>query len=103
MLRMVLLTLGVLCALGALVVLVTGRGLVVLPHLVVGALVLGLGVAFESWRYKRVQPGHIEPHWQDTGERFVDPETGYTTAVYFDPRTAERHYVAVKPGSRHGT
>lgn len=39
-------------------------------------------------------------HWQDTGERFVDPETGYTTAVYFDPRTAERHYVAVPPGRR---
>jgi hypothetical protein len=100
MLRKTLLVLGVLCLIGALLVLATGHGLFVLPHLLVGALVLGLAVAFESWRYKRVQPQRIEAHWQDTGERFVDPETGFTTAVYFDPRTAERHYVAIEP-DRH--
>ncbi|GAB3024607.1 MULTISPECIES: hypothetical protein [Oleiagrimonas] len=94
MLRTVLLTLGVLCLLGALGVLLTSQGLHALPWLLYGALVLGAGVAFESWRYKRIGPKRIEAHWQDTGERFVDPETGVITAVYFDPRTAERHYVA---------
>lgn len=95
MLRKVLIALGVLCLLGAAGVLVTGRGMAVLPHLLVGAAVLGLGVAFERRHYKRVQPQRIEPHWQDTGERFIDPETKHTTAVYFDPRTSERHYVAI--------
>lgn len=100
MLRSTLIFLGVLCLLGALWVLATGHGLVVLPHLLLGALLLGLGVAYESWRYKRVQPGRVEAHWQDTGERFVDPETGQTTAVYYDPRTSERHYIAIEPGRR---
>lgn len=94
MLRKVLLVLGVLCLFGAVGVAITGHGLFVLPHLLGGAIVFGLGVALERWRYKRVVPQRIEPHWQDTGERFIDPETGCTTAVYFDPRTAERHYIA---------
>ncbi|HET7663846.1 MAG TPA: hypothetical protein VFK31_09430 [Rhodanobacteraceae bacterium] len=94
MLRKTLIALGVLCLLGAAGVLVTGRGMFALPHLLAGAVVLGLGVAFERRHYKRVVPQRIEPHWQDTGERFIDPESGRRTAVYFDPRTAERHYVA---------
>jgi len=94
MLRRVLLFIGGLCLLVALLAFVGGQGRGAVPLLALGA-VLVLGVAFESWRYKRVQPGRIEPHWQDTGERFVDPETGQTTAVYFDPRTSERHYVAI--------
>ncbi len=102
MLRATLIALGVLCLVGAVMVVLTGHGLVVLPHLLVGALVLGLGVAYESWRYKRVAPGRIDPHWQDTGERFVDPETGQTTAVYFDPRTSERHYIALAPDPGRG-
>lgn len=95
MLRRLLLVLGVLCLLGAVGVVVSGRGMFVLPHLLAGAVIFGLGVALERWRYKRIVPQRIESHWQDTGERFIDPETGHTTAVYFDPRTAERHYVAV--------
>lgn len=97
--RNVLLALGVLCLFGALFVLATGRGLPMLPYLVLGALVLGVGVAFENWRYKRIATQRVEPHWQDTGERFVDPETGATTAVYFDQRTAERHYIVQPSGS----
>jgi hypothetical protein len=100
MLRKILLILGILCLLGALVVLATGHGMHALPQLLIGALILGAGVAFESWRYKRIRPGRIEAHWQDTGERFVDPETGQTTAVWYDPRTSERHYIAVDPGRR---
>lgn len=100
MLRRVLLIIGSLFLLGALLAFVSGHGHVVFLQLLVFGAILVLGVAFESWRYKRVQPGRIEPHWQDTGERFVDPETGRMTAVYFDPRTSERHYVAV--GSPRG-
>lgn len=84
---------GGLCLLGVIAALVTGLGRVFIPQLVAGAVVLGIAVAFETWRYKRVAPRRIDPRWQDTGERFIDPETGQSTAVYFDPSTAERHYV----------
>lgn len=94
MLRRILIAIGSLCVLGIIVALVTGRGRAFVPQLIAGAVVLGAAVGFEQWRYKRVGPHRIEPHWQDTGERFIDPETGQSTAVYFDPRTAERHYVA---------
>lgn len=95
MLRKALIGFAVLCLLGAMAMLVSGRqgG----AQLLVLGLVLVVGLKFERWRYKRVQPGRIQPHWQDTGERFVDPETGRTTAVYFDPHTSERHYIAVDP------
>jgi len=65
------------------------------PQLLVPGLVLVIGLAIERSRYKTPAKQRVEPHWQDTGERFVDPETGSVTAVYFDPRTSERHYVAV--------
>lgn len=102
MLRKVLLGLGALCLLGVITVLITGHGRVVLPHLVAGVVVFGLAVMFEDWRYKRIHPSRLEAHWQDTGERFIDPETQQLTAVYFDPRTGERHYVA-QPDSRRKT
>ncbi|MDA3913094.1 hypothetical protein [Oleiagrimonas sp.] len=95
MLRKTLMVIGTLCLLGALGLIASGQ-LGGLQLLLLGVVLLA-GLAFETWRYKRVQPGRIEAHWQDTGERFVDPETGQTTAVYFDPRTAERHYIAVDP------
>jgi hypothetical protein len=33
-------------------------------------------------------------NWQATDERFVEPETGKTVTVWFDPATGERRYVA---------
>ena len=32
--------------------------------------------------------------WKPTDERFIDPETGEPVAVWFDPATGERRYVA---------
>ena len=64
-----------------------------------GLLVLGIGLAIERWRYKPVRATRPEAGWNDTGERFVDPETGLLTAVYFDPRTGERHYLAAPGGA----
>ncbi len=94
MLRKVLIAIGGLCLLALVLVLATGRGRAFVPQLVAGVVVFGLGVALENWRYKRIRSQRVDPRWQDTGERFIDPETGLSTAVYFDPRTAERHYVA---------
>jgi hypothetical protein len=60
----------------------------------VWAAVLLLAALFERWRYKPLTGRAPGPDWQDTGERFVDPETGKLVTVYFHPRTGERRYIA---------
>jgi hypothetical protein len=57
-----------------------------------GALIL-LGTLFERYRYRRLGEAPIGPGWADTGERFRDPETDATVAVYFHAPTGERRYV----------
>ncbi len=96
MLRKTLCILGALCLLAAAAALLTGAGAVFVPQLLLSGLILLVGLAVERWRYKPVRRQRIDPGWQDTGERFVDPETGAITAVYFDPLAAERHYIAVE-------
>jgi hypothetical protein len=90
-----------LYVIGALLLLVAGVTLVVggafalfLPQLIIGGLFLIVALAVERWRYKPVQRERPDPRWTDTGERFVDPETGLLTAVYFDAAKGERHYLA---------
>ncbi|MDE2148765.1 MAG: hypothetical protein KGJ55_02785 [Gammaproteobacteria bacterium] len=61
--------------------------------LAVNGLVLTLGVAWERWRYKSTLSRRPPGNWRPTGERFVDPETGRLTEVYYDPATGERSYV----------
>ena len=92
MLRSVVLGLGCLLLLGALVSAYWHLTPLSLELLVVG-LVLAGGVAFERWRYKPSVQGRPAPHWQPTGERFIDPETGRAVEVYFDPASGERSYV----------
>ncbi|WP_329740419.1 hypothetical protein [Dyella sp. A6] len=89
---------GVLLLLG-LVAAVTG-GWVVLPQLLIGGLLLLVGLAIERWRYKPLQAGRPDPRWLDTGERFVDPESGALVAVYHDPADGSRHYIKTWP--EHG-
>ena len=60
----------------------------------VWAAVLLLAALFERWRYKTLGPRPPGPDWQDTGERFVDPESGKLVTVYFHPTTGERRYIA---------
>jgi hypothetical protein len=52
------------------------------------------GIAVERWRYQRLganpPPGS---DWQETAERFIDPETGRLVTVYIRPATGERRYV----------
>ena len=88
-----------LSALGALLVLagmiMAVIGTLFVPQLVIGGLFLIIGLAIERWRYKPISSTRPDPHWNDTGERFVDPETGKLTAVYFDAASGERHYIAI--------
>ena len=63
-------------------------------RLAVPGLLLLFGLATERWRYKPVlvrQPG---ADWVATTERFVDPESGKTVTVVYQPSTGERRYVA---------
>ena len=88
---------GAILLLIAAIALVVGGALALfLPQLVIGGLFLIIALAIERWRYKPVQSENPDPRWTDTGERFVDPETGVLTAVYFDAAKGERHYLAAK-------
>lgn len=95
MLMLALYVVGALLLLIAAVAWVIGGPLVlVLPQLIIGGAFLIGALAIERWRYKPIAAARPNPRWTDTGERFVDPETGALTAVYFDPATGERHYLA---------
>lgn len=98
-----------LYVIGALLMLVGGIALVVggalalfLPQLIIGGAFLIVALAIERWRYKPVADTQPDPRWSDTGERFVDTETGLLTAVYFDPASGERHYLAAPAVANHG-
>lgn len=101
MLMLVLYVVGAILLLIAAVALLVGGALALfVPQLVIGGLFLIVALAIERWRYKPVGNTRPDPRWTDTGERFVDPETGVLTAVYFDPANGERHYLAT-PASVH--
>lgn len=95
MLMLALYVIGAILLLIAAIALLVGGALALfLPQLVIGGLFLIIALAIERWRYKPIGNGRPDPHWTDTGERFVDPETGVLTAVYFDAAKGERHYLA---------
>lgn len=98
MLPVVLYVIGGVLLLGAVLAAITGLFAMLLPQLIVGGLLLVVGLAIERWRYKPLQDDRSDPRWIDTGERFVDPETGALVAVYHDPADGGRHYVKAKVG-----
>ncbi|MDE2224971.1 MAG: hypothetical protein KGJ46_06855 [Xanthomonadaceae bacterium] len=100
MLMIALYVIGALLLLIAAVALLVGGALALfLPQLIIGGLFLIIALAIERWRYKPIRSERPDPRWTDTGERFVDPETGVLTAVYFDPTHGERHYLAASDTS----
>jgi len=99
MLMLALYVIGaILLLIAAITLLVGGAFALFLPQLVIGGLFLIIALAIERWHYKPVQSESPDPRWTDTGERFVDPETGVLTAVYFDAAKGERHYLVASPG-----
>lgn len=88
---------AILLLIAAVTLLVGGAFALFLPQLIIGGLFLIVALAIERWRYKPVSDQRPDPHWTDTGERFVDSETGVLTAVYFDSAKGERHYLAASP------
>lgn len=100
MLPLALYVFGGLLLVGAGIAAITGLFVMLLPQLLFGGLLLVVGLAIERWRYKPLLRGGPDPRWKDTGERFVDPGSGQLTAVYFDPRNGERHYLVVDEAGR---
>ncbi len=92
-LRAALYTVGGILAAGA-ALLALARCFVFAGWLFFWAAALVIGLVIERWRYKPLAGRPPGPDWQDTGERFVDPETGKLVTVYFHPRTGERRYIA---------
>lgn len=68
-----------------------------LPGLTLWLLVLGgaltVGTVFERVLYKPVVSDRPGRGWTNTGERFVDPETGETVDVFYNAVSGERRYV----------
>lgn len=93
MLRIFVLIFGVVLLGIGLFLLISGRSCGFQPALLWGGILV-VAVLCERWRYRR---RHDETaQWQQTGERFQDPETGETLEVQYDPLTGERRYVPTK-------
>jgi len=81
---------GIAVAAGALLIAAGARGPGI--NLVCIGSVIVLGTVFERWRYRNSTPP-TGARWERTGERFVDPTTGDTMEVYYDPGSGERRYL----------
>jgi len=92
--RTALFVIGVLLLAASLFAALAGGPIILVIWLGILGLVLAAGVAFERGRYKAAGDGRAGPDWQATGERFVDPTSGETVAVFYRPATGERRYVS---------
>ena len=71
---------------------IVGRPAPGLISVVAAPAVVLIGTVFER-RYKKPLSAPPGPDWQATAEKFVDPGTGETLVVYFQPSTGKRAYV----------
>ena len=84
----------------ALVVMALTAGLLLLGLMLPGVIALAswatiaaLALVFERYRYKAVVDAPSGPGWERTEERFIDPSSGETLTVYYQPATGKRAYV----------
>jgi hypothetical protein len=94
MLRALILAIGALMILGGVTVSLTGIAAPALWLFAVGAALV-IGTAFERVFYKPLITGNTGPGWADTGERFVDPETGKMVKVLYNAASGERQYAVL--------
>jgi hypothetical protein len=68
------------------------------PKAAIGPVVIGavivLAVLVERYVYKPIGDEAPGAAWNKTAERFADPRSGRSVAVYYNPRTGQRRYVA---------
>ena len=93
MLRLAVLLLGVGLLIAGLVALIAGVLPVALWLLIVGGTITA-GTLFERVFYKPLRSNRPGAGWVKTDERFVDPDTGETVDVFYQPTSGERQYVA---------
>jgi hypothetical protein len=91
MLRWALIVYGVLCLIGAVILLAAHVTTVLVLYLAINGLLIAGGILFERSGY-RSQVNRTQGKWQPTGERFNDPTTGQVVQVYYNPQTGERDY-----------
>ena len=96
MLRWVLVAYGVLCLIGAVILLAAHVTTALVIYLAINGLLITGGVLFERSGY-RAQINRTQGKWQPTGERFNDPTTGHVVEVYYNPQTGERDYRESSP------
>lgn len=86
-----------LLALAILGVLLSALGLAsgALPSLpaLLWSLALLAALLLERWRYRApASAAPVDDGWGATGEKFIDPESGSVTTVFYNQRTGERRY-----------
>jgi len=91
LLRRVLIAYGVLCLIGALILLAAHVTTALVIYLAINGLIITGGILFERSGY-RSNVDRMQGKWQPTGERFNDPTTGQVVEVYYNPQTGERDY-----------
>jgi hypothetical protein len=90
---MMLRTVVLICALGAVAIGVwlTAEDLAAWPALAFPALVVA-GTLFERFYYRGNATDAAPQGWRETGELFIDDETGGPVTVWFNATTGERQY-----------
>ncbi len=91
MLRSVLIAYGVLCIIGAIILLAAHVTIALVLYLAINGLIIAGGIILERSSY-RSKADTTQGKWQSTGERFNDPTSGRIVEVYFNPQTGERDY-----------
>jgi hypothetical protein len=91
MLRWVLIAYGVLCLIGAVILLAAHVTTALVIYLAINGVLIAGGILFERSGY-RSQVNRTQGKWQPTGERFNDPTTGQIVEVFYNPQTGERDY-----------
>lgn len=91
MLRRILIAYGVLCLMGAVILLAAHVTIAFVIYLAINGLIITGGILLERSSY-RSQADATQGKWQSTGERFNDPTSGKIVEVYYNPQTGERDY-----------
>jgi hypothetical protein len=91
LLRRILIAYGVLCLIGAVILLVAHVTIVFVVYLAINGLIITGGILLEHSSY-RSKVDAAQGKWQSTGERFNDPNSGKIVEVYYNPQTGERDY-----------
>ena len=91
MLRRVIIAYGVLCLIGAAILLVAHVTIALVIYLAINGLIIVGAILFERSNY-RSNADRTQGKWQPTGERFNDPTSGQIVEVYYNPQTGERDY-----------